>query len=131
MKEKFLEYSTVPIRFWVGFVFLYFGLSKFLESQRDILQLIDFGIPASIAHIVNFLFGIIEVSISVSMFLGVLVKEAAIVASGILILIISRFSIKYGKLGFDSVFRDVAILGATSSLILRNKDPWCLYKSKD
>lgn len=119
MNSKLSAYATLPLRFGVGFVFLYFGLGKFLWA------------PAGIAPTINFFFGVMELFVAFAMFLGVFVRQAAITASALLILIISSFVLKYGKFGFDTVFRDAAILGAALSLIVRHHDPWCLEKPKN
>ena len=128
--QKLVLYVTVPLRWGVGFVFLYFGLSKYLWSQREIAQFIDMGMPASLAPTANFIFGGLEIFVAISMFLGIFVRQAALVASTLLVLIIGGFTLKFGKLGLDTVFRDLAILGASLSLIVRHHDPWCLEKPK-
>lgn len=131
MSQKLLSYATLPLRWGLGFVFLYFGLSKFLWPQRDIAQFIDLGAPAGIAPIMNFIFGALELFVVLSMFLGVFVRQAAAIASALLMLIIVAFTLKYGKLGLDTVFRDIAILGAALSLIVRHHDPLCLGRPKN
>lgn len=130
MFQRLLPYATVPLRWGVGFVFLYFGLNKYLWPQRDITQFIAMGVPGGIAPTVNFIFGALEIAISLAMFLGIWVRLAASLASLLLIVILGSFSLQFGKLGFDTVFRDVAILGGALSLIIRCDDPFCMVRPK-
>ncbi len=120
------KFATFPLRIGVGLVFLYFGLAKFLWPSRDISQMIELGIPQQFAPLLNFLMGILEVLIAVAMLLGVYVKYAAIAAATMITLILAGFTIKFGKLGFDTIFRDIAILGAAISLAIRCDDRFCL-----
>jgi len=128
MLDNLKIYATVPLRWGVAFVFLYFGLGKFLAPAGNIAQFADIGVPPALAPAANYVSGALELFVSIAMFTGVFVRQAAILASLMLGAIIGSFTLKFGKLGFDSVFRDVAILGATLSLILKNRDPWSLQK---
>ncbi|MBI1975039.1 MAG: DoxX family membrane protein [Parcubacteria group bacterium] len=119
MYQKLSRYAAVPLRFGVGFVFFYFGFLKYRYPQQNIAQFLDMGVPTGIAPAINFIFGAVEILIALAMFSGLLVRYAAAVASFLLILILGGFTLKYGRFGFDAVFRDLAVLGATLSLALR------------
>jgi uncharacterized membrane protein YphA (DoxX/SURF4 family) len=127
--DRFAPYATVPLRWGVGIVFLYFGSSKFLWSQREILQIIELGAPSTIAPVLNYGLGVVEVLVALAMLLGIYVRHASLVASALVVTILTVFTLKFGLLGLETVFRDIAILGATLSLALRCDDRFCIIKS--
>lgn len=112
MRSKYDSLISFLLRAGIATVFLYAAIASFLDP----FSWIGF-FPAWLREIFDpalllMGFSIFEIALGLWIFSGVMVREAAVVAS------ITLFAIVLGNLGaLDIVFRDVAILFAALALV--------------
>jgi uncharacterized membrane protein YphA (DoxX/SURF4 family) len=112
MRSKYDSLISFLLRAGIATVFLYAAIAAFLDPFSWIgffpvwlRELFD-------AELLLMGFSIFEIALSLWIFSGAMIREAAIVAS------ITLFAIVLGNLGaLDIVFRDVAILFAALALV--------------
>jgi putative oxidoreductase len=114
---KWEDYALFPLRLTIGGLFVFAGLSKALNLTGAAKMFAGFGFPAA-TTVVTFVM-LAEIIGGLFLIFGLLTRYAAVWLSIILIVAFLVVGLRTaGSPGFMGALKDIALLGATITLIL-------------
>ncbi len=113
-KEALSDVGVLILRVGLGFVFLYFGIDKFLHLEANAALVKSFGFIPINATFFTIFYGVLELIIGAFLFLGLFTRIAAGLATFMLASIILTFWFNQHTF----LVRDVGLLSIALFLLL-------------
>jgi putative oxidoreductase len=127
--EKYAHCHDLPLRIALGIVFLFAGFGKlFGEPGLAGFQGMLSGLGFPVAGLFALLVAVIEFAGAIALFAGWYTRYVAALLTFILLVAIVLVKIP-GNGGISSMFADIALLGASISLLFTGSKSYCMDKA--
>jgi uncharacterized membrane protein YphA (DoxX/SURF4 family) len=121
-KDNFKKFAPIILRYGIGLVYLWFGISQLLSPENFVGYLPDFIFNSSYATTFVIINGIFEIIASILLLSGIFTRIVAILLA--LHLLAITIDVGYGEIGV----RDFGLTIATITIFLWGEDEWCMEK---
>jgi len=120
--NNFKKFAPIILRYGIGLVYLWFGISQLLNPANFVGYLPDFIFNSSYATTFVLINAVFEIIASILLISGIFTRIVAILLA--LHLLAITIDVGYGEIGV----RDFGLTIATITIFLWGEDEWCMEK---